>query len=51
MCLLDPISNSLLKEVIRGAGEPLLNIINLYLGHVTKSFKLAVIKPSLKNPN
>jgi len=32
--------------------EPLLNIINssLFLGHVPRIFKLAVIKPLIKNP-
>lgn len=51
MCLLDPISTSLMKGVIHVAKEPLLNIINflLHLGHVPRHFKLAVIEPLLMN--
>ncbi len=50
-CLLDPVPTKLLKE-LPVAEEPLLNIINsaLYLGHVPKPFKLAVIKPLIKKP-
>ncbi len=49
-CLLDPVSTKLLKELLPVAEEPLLNIINssLSLGHITKPFKLAVIKPLIK---
>ncbi len=45
-CLLDPVPTKLLKELLPVAEEPLLNIINssLSLGHVPKSFKLAVFK-------
>ncbi len=36
-CLLDPIPNKLLKELLPVAEEPILNIINsLSLGHVPK---------------
>ncbi len=49
---LDPVPTKLLKELLPVAEEPLLNIINssLSLGHVTKPFKLAVIKPLIKKP-
>ena len=51
-CLLDPIPTKLLKEVLPVVEEPLLNIINssLFLGHVPRIFKLAVIKPLIKKP-
>ncbi len=53
-CLFDPVPlpTKLLKELLPVAEEPLLNIINssLSLGHVPKSFKLAVIKPLIKKP-
>ncbi len=51
-CLLDHLPTKLLKELPPVAEEPLLNIINssLSLGHVPKSFKLAVIKPLIKKP-
>ncbi len=51
-CLLDPVPTKLLKELLPVAEEPLLNIIisSLSLGHVPKPFKLAVIKPLIKNP-
>ncbi len=51
-CLLDLVPTKLLKELLPVAEEPLLNIINssLSLGHVPKPFKLAVIKPLIKNP-
>ncbi len=50
-CLLDPVPTKLLKE-LPVAEEPLLNIINssLSLGHIPKTFKLAVIKPLIKKP-
>jgi len=42
----------LLKEVLPVVEEPLFNIINssLFLGHVPRIFKLAVIKPLIKKP-
>ncbi len=51
-CLLDPVPNKSLKELLPVAEEPLINIINssLSLGHVPKPFKLAVIKPLIKKP-
>ncbi len=51
-CLLDPVPTKFLKELLPVAEELLLNIINssLYLGHVPKPFKLAVIKPLIKKP-
>ncbi len=51
-CLLDPVPTKLLKELLPLAEELLLNIINssLFLGHVPKPFKLAVIKPLIKKP-
>ncbi len=41
-----------MKELLPVAEEPRLNYINslLYLGHVPKPFKLAVIKPLIKKP-
>ncbi len=41
-----------MKELLPVAEQPLLNIINssLFLGHVPKPFKLAVIKPLIKKP-
>ncbi len=49
-CKLDPIPSKLLKEVLPEVIDPLLAIINLSLslGCVPKTFKLAIIKPSLK---
>ncbi len=51
-CVLDPIPAKLLKEVLPEVIDPLLAIINLSLslGYVPKTFKLAVIKPLIKNP-
>ncbi len=51
-CLLDPVPTKLLKELLPVAVEPLLNIINssLSLGHVTKPFKLVVIKKPKLDP-
>jgi len=51
-CLLDPIPTKLLKELLPVAEKPLLNIINLSLslGHVSRPFKLAVIKSLIKKP-
>uniref|UniRef100_A0A8C1CZ15 Reverse transcriptase domain-containing protein n=1 Tax=Cyprinus carpio carpio TaxID=630221 RepID=A0A8C1CZ15_CYPCA len=48
--MLDPIPSKLLKEVLPEVIDPLLTIINssLLLGHVPKTFKLAVIKPLIK---
>ncbi len=50
--LFNPLPTKLLKELLPVAEEPLLNIINssLSLGHVPKTFKLAVIKPFIKKP-
>ncbi len=50
ICMLDPISSKLLKEVLPEVIDPLLAIINssLSLGYVPKTFKLAVIKPLIK---
>ncbi len=52
-CLLYPVPTKLLNELLPVAEEPFLNIINssLSLGHVPKPFKLAVIKPLIKNHN
>ncbi len=49
-CSLDPVPTKLLIELLPVAEEPLLNIINssLFLGHIPKPFKLAVIKPLIK---
>lgn len=46
-CLLDPIPSRLLKEVFPLLGTSLLDIINSSLtsGYVSKTFKVAVIKP------
>ncbi len=51
-CLLYHVPTKLLIELLLVEEEPLLNIINasLYLGHVPKPFKLAVIKPLIKKP-
>ncbi len=49
-CMLDPIPSKLLKEVLPEVIDPLLAIINLSLGYVPKTFKLAVIKPLIKKP-
>jgi len=51
--MLDPIPSKLLKEVLPEVMDPLLAIINssLSLGHVPKTFKLAVIKPLIKKHN
>ncbi len=45
--MLEPIPSKLLEEVLPEVIDPLLNIINLSLslGYVSKTFKLAVIKP------
>ncbi len=50
VCLLDPVPSKLLKEVLPEVIYPLLNIINssLSLGYVSKTLKLAVIKPLIK---
>ncbi len=50
--LFNPLPTKLLKELLPVAEELLLNIINssLSLGHVPKTFKLAVIKPFIKKP-
>ncbi len=50
-CKLDSISTNLLKQVTRIILEILLNIVNsfLCLGHLPKMFKLAIIKPFIKN--
>ncbi len=48
--MLDPVPSKLLKEVLPEAIDPLLNIVNLSLGYVTKTFKLAVIKSPIKKP-
>ena len=52
-CLLDPIPTKLLKHALSLLSETLLNVMNnsLISGYVPKSFKIAVIKPSLKKPN
>jgi len=49
-CLLDPIPTKVLTEVLHVVEEPLLNCISLslFLGHVPRIFKLAVIKPLIK---
>ncbi len=49
--MLDPIPSKLLKEVLPEVIDDLLDIINLSLslGYVPKTFKLAVIKPLIKN--
>ncbi len=51
--LLDPVPTKLLKEFLPVAEEPLLNINNfsLSLVHIQKPFKLAFIKPLLRNQN
>uniref|UniRef100_A0A8C2I128 Reverse transcriptase domain-containing protein n=1 Tax=Cyprinus carpio TaxID=7962 RepID=A0A8C2I128_CYPCA len=51
-CMLDIIPSKLLKAVFPEVIDPLLTIINssLSLGYVTKTFKLAVIKPLIKKP-
>ncbi len=51
--MLDPIPSKLQKEVLPEVIDPLLAIINssLSLGYVPKNFKLAVIKPLIKNHN
>ncbi len=51
-CLLDPVPTKLLKDLLPGAEELILNIINtsLSLGHVPKPFKLVVIKHLIKKP-
>ncbi len=51
-CLLDPVPIKLLKELLPVAEELLLNMINspLFLGHIPKPFKLAVIKALVKKP-
>ncbi len=51
--MLDPIPSKLLKEVLPEVIDHLLAIINLSLslGHVPKTFKLAVIKTLIKNHN
>ncbi len=50
-CQLDPAPTKLLKELLPVAEEPLLNInSSLSLGHITKPFKLEVIKPLIKKP-
>ncbi len=46
--MLDPNPSKLLKEVLPEVIDPLLAIINLSLGYVLKTFKLAVIKPLTK---
>ncbi len=48
--MLDLIPSKLLKEVLPEVIDPILAIINLSLslGYVTKTFKLAVIKPFIK---
>ncbi len=50
--MLDPIPSKLLKDEIPEIIDPLLAIITgpLSLGHVPKIFKLAVIKPLIKQP-
>ncbi|KAL7843431.1 hypothetical protein AOLI_G00249430 [Acnodon oligacanthus] len=52
-CTLDIISTNLFKQVLPAIIKPILTIINysLSLGHVPKSFKVAVIKPLIKKPN
>ena len=49
-CILGPIATRLLKEVLPLISNPLLNVINLFLvtDYVPQSFKVAVIKPLLK---
>ncbi len=51
-CMLDPITSKLLKELLPEVIDPILAIINssLALGYVPKTFKLAGIKPLIKNP-
>ncbi len=51
-CSLDPVPTKLLIKLLPVAEEPLLNIINssLFLGHIPKPFKLAVIKPLIEKP-
>ncbi len=51
-CMLDPIPSKLLKELLPEVIDPLLAIINssLYLGYVSKTFKLTVFKPLIKKP-
>ncbi len=51
-CMLDPIPSKLLKEMLPEVIDPLLAIINLSLslGYVTKTLKLAAIKPLIKKP-
>ncbi len=44
-CIIDHIPSKLLKEVLPEVIDPLLAIINLSLGYVPKTFKLAFIKP------
>ncbi len=50
--MLDPITSKLLKELLPEVIDPILAIINssLALGYVPKTFKLAAIKPLIKNP-
>ncbi len=50
--MLDHIPSKLLKGVLPEVIDPLLAIINLSLslGHVPKTFKLAVMKPLIKKP-
>jgi len=49
-CMLDPIPTKLLKEMLPGVIDPLLNTTNssLSLGYVPKTFKLVIIKPLIK---
>ncbi|TWW67351.1 hypothetical protein D4764_02G0003920 [Takifugu flavidus] len=52
-CLLDPIPTHLLKDVLPLIGSSILDQINgsLVSGYVTRSYKVAVIKPLLKKPS